>query len=146
MIYTYNIKKNNNKKNPSNNTSKAIDDFIISNLKNTAPYIFGKKKEKTINIDITPKRTTRTINIDITRTPKKTAKPTFAEFLNAFNHLMNIHEEDTYDFLLSDGTPVKFYGDEVQIGLDLYSIDGLFNTLSDDRKKDIIDIYINIKK
>lgn len=152
MIYTYDIKKNNTKKNPSNNNAhKATDAIIISNLKKTAPYIFGGNKKKAITIDLTESKPKRTcpITIDLTNTYKKRNKPTFNEFINAFNYLMS-NNEDTYDYLLSDGTPIKIFDDEIQIGLDLYDKNDapiiLYNTLSEERKKNIIDIYINIKK
>lgn len=152
MIYTYDIKKNNTKKNPSNNNAhKATDAIILSNLKKTVPYLFGSNKKKTITIDLTenkPKRTYLT-TIDIIKKPNRSNKPTFSEFIKAFNYLMS-NNEDTYDYLLSDGTPIKIFDDEIQIGLDLYDkIDApkiLYSTLSEENKKNIIDIYINIKK
>lgn len=152
MIYTYDIKKNNTKKNPSNNNAhKATDAIILSNLKKTVPYLFGGNKKKTITIDLTenkPKRTYLTA-IDIIKTPNRSNKPTFSEFIKAFNYLMS-NNEDTYDYLLSDGTPIKIFDDEIQIGLDLYDKNDapkiLFSTLSEENKKNIIDIYINIKK
>lgn len=152
MIYTYDIKKNNTKKNPSNNNAhKATDAIILSNLKKTVPYLFGGNKKKTITIDLTenkPKRTYLT-TIDIIKKPNRSNKPTFSEFIKAFNYLMS-NNEDTYDYLLSDGTPIKIFDDEIQIGLDLYDkIDApkiLYSTLSEENKKNIIDIYINIKK
>lgn len=152
MIYTYDIKKNNTKKNPSNNNAhKATDAIILSNLKKTVPYLFGGNKKKTITIDLTenkPKRTCFT-TIDIIKKPNRSNKPTFSEFIKAFNYLMS-NNEDTYDYLLSDGTPIKIFDDEIQIGLDLYDkIDApkiLYSTLSEENKKNIIDIYINIKK
>lgn len=152
MIYTYDIKKNNTKKNPSNNNAhKATDAIILSNLKKTVPYLFSGNKKKTITIDLTENKPMRTCltTIDIIKKPNRSNKPTFSEFIKAFNYLM-YNNEDTYDYLLSDGTPIKIFDDEIQIGLDLYDkIDApkiLYSTLSEENKKNIIDIYINIKK
>lgn len=152
MIYTYDIKKNNTKKNPSNNNAhKATDAIILSNLKKTIPYLFGNNKKKTITIDLTENEPKRTypITIDITKKSNRSNKPTFSEFINAFNYLI-YGNKDTYDYLLSDGTPIKIFDDEIQIGLDLYDKNDapkiLFSTLSEENKKNIIDIYINIKK
>lgn len=152
MTYTFDMTFNTKKNNPSNNNnaSKALDDLILSNI---ASMLGREKKEtrKELNINFTPKTTRRskkTIDIDITfplkKTPKKPDAITFAEALMA---LMDTGKMDTYDFKLSDGTPIKFFYDEIQIGYDLYSIENglkeLSERMSEANKKKIIDIYIN---
>lgn len=159
MTYTFDINKT-TKKNPSNNNfSKSIDTLISSNLKKIAPYLFGNKdfddEEEMIIIPAPKKATKKIIDIDITipskKTKKTTAKPDFATFCKAFTHLLNTNEyADTYDFLLEDGTPIKLFSDEIQIGYELIPLNEgtkrIYDALSDSRKKEIIDIYINISK
>lgn len=167
---TYNIditinksKKNNN---PSNfgSASAYIDNLILTNLKKTAPYLFGKNKRTTYIIDddfiplyddkletgktytFTKGENKKTIDIFIPS--KKTTKPDYITFSKALAHLLGKNHGDTYDFLLDDGTPVKMFADEIQIGYELLPLNEatkyIYNALSDSRKKDIIDIYINI--
>lgn len=166
---TYNIditinksKKNNN---PSSfgNASAYIDNLILTNLKKTAPYLFGKSGHACIIDDdfiFTPNNKlesgktytfTKDENkktIDIFIPSKKTTKPDYITFSKALAHLLGKNCGDTYDFLLDDGTPVKMFADEIQIGYELLPLNEatkyIYNALSDSRKKDIIDIYINI--
>lgn len=138
----------NNSKNPSNsysNASKALDALILSNIKSSIPYLAGKANDSETFI-IKPKKAKKRYDIDITISKKNTKKDiTFADFIKAFAKMAA--EKDTYDFKLEDGTPIKFFGDEIQIGYDLYDLtDGykeIFNLTSDKKKKTIIDIYIN---
>ena len=166
---TYNIditinksKKNNN---PSSfgNASAYIDNLILTNLKKTAPYLFGKSGHACIIDDdfiFTPNNKlesgktytfTKGENkktIDIFIPSKKATKPDYVTFSKALAHLLGKNCGDTYDFLLDDGTPVKMFADEIQIGYELFPLNEatkyIYNALSDSRKKDIIDIYINI--
>lgn len=166
---TYNIditinksKKNNN---PSSfgSASAYIDNLILTNLKKTAPYLFGKSGHACIIDDdfiFTPNNKlesgktytfTKGENkktIDIFIPSKKTTKPDYITFSKALAHLLGKNCGDTYDFLLDDGTPVKMFADEIQIGYELLPLNEatkyIYNALSDSRKKDIIDIYINI--
>lgn len=167
---TYNIditinksKKNNN---PSSfgSASAYIDNIILTNLKGTAPYLFGKNMPTAYIIDDTFGHTndsklksgktytfTKGENkktIDIFIPSKKTTKPDYITFSKALAHLLGKNCGDTYDFLLDDGTPVKMFADEIQIGYELLPLNEatkyIYNALSDSRKKDIIDIYINI--
>lgn len=166
---TYNIditinksKKNNN---PSNfgSASAYIDNLILTNLKKTAPYLFGKSGHACIIDDdfiITPNdklKSGKTYTftkgenkktIDIFIPSKKATKPDYITFSKALAHLLGKNCGDTYDFLLDDGTPVKMFADEIQIGYELLPLNEatkyIYNALSDSRKKDIIDIYINI--
>ena len=55
-----------------------------------------------------------------------------------------------YDFKLYDGTPVKMFSDEIQIGYDLIPLTGFtreyYNSLSESTRKHIIDITIDIQR
>ena len=159
---TYTIDITTTKKNPSNfnksNASAYIDNLVLSNLKKTAPYLFGKyaidddylkdgetyvftkkkspKKAKTIDITISGLKSKKAANYDLD------------SFTKAVLYLLRKDGGDTYDFKLDDGTPVKLFDDELQIGYELLPLtEGtlyLYNALSESRKKNIIDIYINI--
>lgn len=183
---TYNIditiNKNKKSSNPSiiNNASAYIDNLILTNLKGTAPYLFGKNKRTTCIIDddfILGNKSTAYIidddfipmhddklksgkvysydknkkkTIDITIGGKKYTggSPDYITFSKAVKHLLSGGNGDTYDFKLDDGTPVKMFSDELQIGYELFPLNEgtmyLYKTLSESRKKNIIDIYINI--
>lgn len=170
---TYNIditiNKNKKSSNPSiiNNASAYIDNLILTNLKGTAPYLFGDKSTAyIIDDDFIPmhddklksgkvysydKNKKKTIDITIGSTKKTTRtckSPDFLTFAKAVKHLLSKTDGDTYDFKLDDGTPVKMFSDELQIGYELFPLNEgtmyLYKTLSESRKKNIIDIYINI--
>lgn len=155
MTYTFDI-TNNTKKNPSNiNFTKSINSIISSNLKKIAPYLYGEDDTEEIIIPTTPKKTKKIIDIDITLSKggkKKAAKPDFATFSKALATLLkNKNEyEDIFDFKLEDGTPIALFSDEIQIGYELIPLtEGtkrIYDILSNSRKKEIIDIYINITK
>lgn len=154
MTYTFDI-TNNTKKNPSNiNFTKSINSIISSNLKKIAPYLYDDDDTEEIIIPTTPKKTKKIIDIDITLSKggKKTAKPDFATFSKALATLLkNKNEyEDIFDFKLEDGTPIALFSDEIQIGYELIPLtEGtkrIYDILSNSRKKEIIDIYINITK
>ena len=159
MTYTIDITTRNKKNNPSNfinNASAYIDGLVLSNLKHTAPYLFGKsiaddklEDGKTYIFTKKAKKNNKTINITVSGTKAKNAyEPDYNTFEKAVNYLLHKNGGDTYDFKLDDGTPVKLFDDELQIGYELFPLtEGtmfLYNTLSESSKKNIIDIYINI--
>lgn len=146
--YTFKIDNNAKTTNNTNNTySEILSDIISSNIKKNNPW-FADIKE-------TPKHT-KTINIDIdlTRKPKKTYTYETLDYGNIFDVLKFIYdykqEKPLYDFKLADGTPVKMFSDEIQIGYDLIPLNSLtksyYDLLSEDTRKHIIDIYIDIKR
>lgn len=146
--YTFKIDNNAKTTNNTNNTySEILSDIISSNIKKNNPW-FADIKE-------TPKHT-KTINIDIdlTRKPKKTYTYETLDYGDIFDILKSIydykHEKPAYDFKLADGTPVKMFSDEIQIGYDLIPLNGLtkayYDVLSEDTRKHIIDIYIDITR
>ena len=141
---TYTFTLNNSTKNPSNsfaNASKALDALLYANIDAAIPYLGGKANDAII---IKPKKE-KTIDIDITISKKNKKKDiTFADFIKAFAAMNKA--KDTYDFKLDDGTPIKFFNDEIQIGYELFDIDEgyreIYNRMSNAKKRTIIDIYI----
>jgi hypothetical protein len=159
MTYTIDITTRTKKNNPSNfinNASAYIDSLVLSNLKRTAPYLFGKsiagdklEDGKTYTFTKKAKKNNKTIDITISGLKAKNAyTPDYDTFEKAVNYLLHKNGGDTYDFKLDDGTPVKLFDDELQIGYELFPLtEGtmfLYKTLSESSKKNIIDIYINI--
>lgn len=146
--YTFTFPKStNNILNEYTNCSKIIDDIILSNIKKNNPYLFesnttNSSKNRDINIDITiPKNKKLDINI---------RSNAFKKYINMFLNNKNNIIEDDYDFLLSDGTPVKLFSDEIQIGYDIIPLNNftlaLYNKLSKEQRNKITEIYIYIKK
>lgn len=132
--------------NPSNTYSEIIDNIISSNVMKNNPWfanIETPKHKKDINI-----------NIDITRKSKKTYTYDSIDYGDIFDMIKFIYdykrEKPSYDFKLPDGTPVKMFSDEIQIGYDLIPLTGLtrtfYDTLSESSRKHIIDIYIDITR
>ena len=131
------------------NYSKILDNIIIANIKDTNPYL-----HKSYNKDYDE------ISAIIADSKKKHSFGLFDGYLNendkflkAANFIAN-YGKTTYKTLpftygktyeLIDGTPICFYDDEIQIGMDLYSYDSFSNTaflktLSAPTKKIIINI------
>ena len=152
MTYTFdfNITKNNpSTTTRNNNASKALDNLILSRVKSMLGH---DEKREELSFSYTPKKKAKkTIDIDITIPKKKmtiTGKTDMMTFAKALAGIMKSKNRDTYDFLLDDGTPIKLFADEIQIGYELFDLDdaarALYKMLSDNRKKEIIDIYITL--
>lgn len=95
--------------------------------------------------DTTP---TRTIDITITKKANKFDYRKYADFKHAIDHILSLYN-DRADFYLPDGTPVRIFEDEIQVGYELipfYKIKKDYSNISDTVKKAIIDIYITISK
>lgn len=143
--YTFkldNTPKTNNVNN-NENYSKIIDNIISANIRKNNPWMEQQKSgTKNINIDI-----------DIRR-PKKVYKLDFNDYGDIFDAIKYIYdykkEKPLYDFKLADGTPVKMFSDEIQIGYDLIPLTSFtreyYDMLSEDTRKHIIDITIDIKR
>lgn len=144
--YTFkldNTKKINNES--TNNYSKIIDDIISANVIKNNPYfdsIPSTTKSKTINIDIHLGK----------KSPKYDKKSfDYGDIFDALKTIYNFkNEKPMYDFKLYDGTPVKMFSDEIQIGYDLIPLTGFtreyYNSLSESTRKHIIDITIDIQR
>jgi hypothetical protein len=149
MIKTYKFttKKNNNTTFIPFNTisyepnySEIIDNIILGGIKKKNDYLFGS---------------TSTTYIPLSSSYLKVDD----KFIKAANFLANykknkkIYKTIPYElgkmYTLSDGTPIVFYDDEIQIGFDTFKYADLsdlsfLNGISDNTKKAIINISINI--
>ena len=143
MITTYTFSKNNNKNNifsfssSKPNYSKILDNIIIADVIKKNSYLFGKKNNADIFDDL--------IGI----------KNTSSDLDKAIKFLANYKKYNTsYKlpyilgkmYTLSDGTPIIFYDDEIQIGFDTFKYNdfsdfSFLNGLSANTKKTIINIY-----
>lgn len=146
--YSFNINntKKNNKKffntnSLKNSFSEILDSIIASNVITNNPYL------ATSEIIAGKTNTGKTTYITLENTP---SYDSYTDFLTAMNYLANLEKyKDTYDFELSDGTPVKIFDDEIQIGFDLFPINKSYSyknflSLAPKTKKTIIDIYIKL--
>lgn len=146
--YIFNGSKKNNKNynNGSSNYSKILDDIILSDV--------IKKNNYLIDDDYIIKKSTSTpksiIDDIITIKPLKDSD----EFAKAAKFLANYknYNKSVKSYIigkmytLSDGTPIVFYDDEVQIGFDCYSYSDFcnsyfINSLPNATKNIIINIY-----
>lgn len=150
--YTFTFPKNNNNSFRNSNARSYTDNLILSNLKKTAPYIAGNiDPDYKSEIIIKPKKTKR-IDITINTAPKRKSLDysKYEDFLAAMSYFSGYDKKDDFDFMLADGTPIKLFADEIQIGYDLLPLNAMtkaiYDSLSMDTKKNIIDIYIKIKK
>ena len=149
MIKTYKFttKKNNNTTFIPFNTisyepnySEIIDNIILGDIKKKNDYLFGS---------------TSTTYIPLSSSYLKADD----KFIKAANFLANykknkkIYKTIPYElgkmYTLSDGTPIVFYDDEIQIGFDTFKYSdfsdlSFLNGISDNTKKAIINISINI--
>lgn len=149
MIKTYKFttKKNNNTTFIPFNTisyepnySEIIDNIILGGIKKKNDYLFGS---------------TSTTYIPLSSSYLKVDD----KFIKAANFLANykknkkIYKTIPYElgkmYTLSDGTPIVFYDDEIQIGFDTFKYSdfsdlSFLNGISDNTKKAIINISINI--
>lgn len=141
--FTFGTKKNNNgfiyscndKLNFKPSYSKIIDDIILADIKKKNDYLFD------------------TI---YTSTPKYSyLKDDENDLIKAMKFLANYKTiKKSYKlpyilgkmYTLSDGTPIVFYDDEIQIGFDTYKYTdfsnlSFLNGITDNTKKIIINIY-----
>lgn len=148
MITTYTFgKKNNNNSIPFStsskpNYSKILDDLIIADVIKKNSYLFNNSKKNDedsalFNALLGKKYDTKLDNaIDFLANYKKYKKSYSIPYI--YGKM----------YTLSDGTPIVFYEDEIQIGFDSYKYTDFsdFNflkSLSTNTKKTIINIYTN---
>lgn len=151
--FTVNKKTTNAPVSNKSNASTYIDNVIVSNLKKAIPYAFYTSKRedykptKNIDIDITVKRNKKKHILDII--------PDLIEYNNVEKAIKRLAawydtEEDSFDFILPDGTPVKIFDDEIQIGYELIPLKAFskkyYNGLSEKAKKNIISLTINLNR
>ncbi len=154
MITTYNFysKDNNNSSiflgsTKPTNYSSILDDIITTDIINKNSYLFNNKKDDDYIID-------SLIGNDPIILTGSTLKVS-DEFTKAATFLANYKKyKKTYNlpyiigkmYTLSDGTPIVFYDDEVQIGFDTFKYTkfadfSFLNSLTKKTKKTIINIY-----
>lgn len=149
----FTINKNNNTNNYGTDYSKALDNLILNSLIKNNSYLFKsyKKSADDALIDaMFDDIDTHTINYKYLKGDDK--------FINACNFLANYgKDKNTYKipyklgklYRLTDGTPIIFYDDEVQIGTDIFKYN-MFNdfdfisSLKPETKKIIININIKL--
>ena len=150
MITTYTFSKKNNTNTKSYsfpfstsskpNYSKILDDIIIADVIEKNDYLFkpfAKKNENAIIFDsLIGKSNNSTLNNAIK----------FLANYKKFKKNYTIPYIYGKMYTLSDGTPIVFYDDEIQIGFDSYKYSdfsdlSFLNTLSTNTKKTIINIY-----
>lgn len=138
-FYAGNNKNNNIINNGSTNYSSILDDIIVSDVIKKNSYLFNSYNDYLDDL--------------LTSKPLKDDN---LEFIKAAKFLAN-YKKNYYKlpkkyiygkmYTLSDGTPVVFYDDEIQIGFDTYKYTDfgdtiLLNTLPSKTKKIIINIYL----
>ena len=144
MITTYTFGKNNKSFNTFHtsskpNYSKIIDDIIFADIINKNSYLFGKTKADADDILLTAKPT------------KENKLDSAIKFLSNYKKYKTSFKcpfalNKTYT--LTDGTPIVFYDDEIQIGFDTYRYTdfadfSFLSGLKASTKKTIINIYTN---
>lgn len=144
-----------NNNNDNSNELNYIHNIISNNLLNKYPWMSEKKEEDNIEDILNtlfgiekPKPTKKIKKTVITIT--KQSKPNHNQFdLADILSYLNDETKDTYDYKLFDGTPVKNYGDRIQIGYDmipLFNTNSYYNSLNYGIKKQLTDIFIYLNK
>lgn len=144
----FTINKNNN--NYGTNYSKILDNLILDSVIKNNSYLFksAKKKSEDDLIDAM---------FDDINTYKYKRLKADDDFISACNFLANYGKTNTYTipykmntlYRLSDGTPIIFYDNEIQIGTDLYEYNmfsdiNFISNLKPEMKKIIININIKL--
>lgn len=156
--YTFKINNNNNNiynKSNETNWSKIIDDLILSNIKDNSPKlksILDSRKEKNFIESMITDSNSKLRILDCDNCCNINCP-----LYKAANYINTYKKNTTFPYILgktyklSNGTPIIFYDDEIQIGFDTYSYDlfsdfSFIDSLADDIKKIIITIYANGNK
>ena len=144
----FTINKNNN--NYGTNYSKILDNLILDSLIKNNSYLFKSAKKKSDDDLIDA------MFDDINTYEYKHLKAD-DDFISACNFLANYGKTNTYTipyrmntlYRLSDGTPIIFYDNEIQIGTDLFEYNmfsdiNFISNLKPEMKKIIININIKL--
>ena len=127
--------------NNSTNYSKTIDDIILADIIDKNSYLFKNYKDSYLDdILINAKPTTKTFDSEFDKAIK------FLANYKKLNKSYKIPFKLNTTYTLSDGTPIIFYDDEVQIGFDVYKYANFsdlafINALTPKSKDIIINIY-----
>lgn len=146
MITTYTFGKKNNSINnsffPSSkpNYSKILDDIILTDIIDKNSYLFCTKKTEDDYLSDIILNAKTTKDIELEKATKFLAN--YKKTKKFYNFPFKLNTKYT----LTDGTPIIFYDDEIQIGFDYYdyadfSNIAFINALTPKKKKIIIDIY-----
>ena len=143
----FTINKNNNY---GTNYSEILDNIILDSVIKNNSYLFKSAKKKSDDDLIDA------MFNDINTYKYKHLKAD-DDFISACNFLANYSKKNTYTipykmntlYRLSDGTPIIFYDDQLQIGTDLYKYDmfsdiDFISSLKPEIKKTIININIKL--
>ena len=137
--------------NTKNTAEKSLNDMLAEKILEFAPYLKKEKPaKKTIDIDITiPKK--RFDAIGSINNVKINDFIDACAFLSKYKPNYTFDSgKDEYDFELSDGTPVRIFDDEIQIGYTLIPMDWLIDpnlyisAFTPKKKKMIIDIAVKL--
>lgn len=150
MITTYTFSKDNNSKNnifsfqkSSNkpNYSKIIDNIILGDVINKNSFLFKHatpsiKKNEDANIFLA----------NLGYTPSYYDAVNFLANYKSYNKKYTLPYKLNKMYTLSDGTPIIFYDDEIQIGFDSYKYSdfadiSFINGITSNTKKIIINIF-----
>ena len=141
--YTFGKKNTNNGINffPASskpNYSKILDDIILAGVIKDNSYLFDKTIEDDLSDIIINAKTKK--DIELSKATK------FLANYKKAKKIYNLPFKLNTTYTLSDGTPIIFYDDEIQIGFDYYNYAdfsdiAFINTLTPKKKKIIIDIY-----
>ena len=151
MITTYTFGKKNNNKNSFNlfhtsskpDYSKILDDIILADIIDKESYLFDSLTKKE-NADYFMSKTTPTITFGNSKLDKATK---FLANYKTYSKKYTLPYTIGKCYTLSDGTPIVFYENNIQIGYDFYDYDdfsdlSFLNSLTSNKKKIIIDIYL----
>ena len=152
MTKTFNFttKKNNNGTFFHNNTdySKIIDNIIIADIAKKNDYLFNYKNDTDILASLIGDEPI-IINSSNLKADDDFIKATkFLANYKTYKKKYNIPYKYGEMYKLSDGTPIVFYNDEIQIGFDVYSYNdfknfSFLNNLTTEKKNIIINIFTN---
>lgn len=153
----YTIKINNSNKNgfnfrSNNNPSKSLDDLILSNMIKMNPYLANIKKnndDALLDAMFNEAGFDTSDRIIISNRPNNSLlKGNFdSKFAEAARFLAGY--TPTKKIYFTDGTPIAFFEDEIQIGTTLIPLYKLtspkyYNLFTPETKKIIINIFISI--
>ncbi len=125
MITTYTFGKKNNKNTKSfsfpfctsskPNYSKILDDIILTDIIDKNPYLFDKTKKQSAHIFLG----NTSDDIILTGGPKLYDAAKFITNYKLYTKKYKLPFILGKMYTLTDGTPIVFYDDEIQIGFDV---------------------------
>lgn len=147
--YTIKLNKKNNSGNfrNSTNASKALDDLIFAGLTKMNPYLKKNKSDNLLDAMFTEAGFGTDDHIIISNHSSILKDDFDTDFAKAAKFLANYTPNKKY--ILTDGTPIVFFEDEIQIGYDLIPLYKLsspkyYTLFTPETKKTIINLFITI--